>query len=182
MTSISIAEDDMDLSMRAPYISMSEADDLPLLISEDLMWGALPCDPNKVQPAAKFNGKLLDVAPSMQAANASQALGVSKACDYLLANNNVAGLLPVVQTGNNNRRRKSAEEITRANKTFLLQDSNAVGGIIVTPTASLHNSSCSSGEDTNQSSDMIEPLFEGTVTKNCEWNLDALLVCHVSAG
>lgn len=41
MTSISM-EDDCDLSMRAPYISMSEADDLPLLISEDLMWGALP--------------------------------------------------------------------------------------------------------------------------------------------
>ncbi|GAB0087527.1 protein similar [Sergentomyia squamirostris] len=35
-------EDDMDLTMRAPYISMSEADDLPLLISEDLMWGAFP--------------------------------------------------------------------------------------------------------------------------------------------
>ncbi|XP_055700385.1 protein similar isoform X2 [Phlebotomus papatasi] len=35
-------EDDIDLSMRAPYISMSEADDLPLLISEDLMWGAFP--------------------------------------------------------------------------------------------------------------------------------------------
>ncbi|XP_055678318.1 protein similar isoform X2 [Lutzomyia longipalpis] len=35
-------DDDIDLSMRAPYISMSEADDLPLLISEDLMWGAFP--------------------------------------------------------------------------------------------------------------------------------------------
>lgn len=31
-------EDDMDL--RAPYIPMSESDDLPLLISDDLMWGA----------------------------------------------------------------------------------------------------------------------------------------------
>lgn len=28
--------------MRAPYISMSEADELPLLIAEDLMWGAQP--------------------------------------------------------------------------------------------------------------------------------------------
>lgn len=33
-------DDDMDL--RAPYISMSEQDDLPLLISDDLMWGAHP--------------------------------------------------------------------------------------------------------------------------------------------
>lgn len=33
-------EDEMDL--RAPYISMSEQDDLPLLISDDLMWGAHP--------------------------------------------------------------------------------------------------------------------------------------------
>lgn len=33
-------EDEMDL--RAPYISMSETDDLPLLISDDLMWGAHP--------------------------------------------------------------------------------------------------------------------------------------------
>lgn len=35
-------DDDLDLSMRAPYISMSEADELPLLIAEDLMWGAQP--------------------------------------------------------------------------------------------------------------------------------------------
>ncbi|XP_055642782.1 protein similar isoform X2 [Toxorhynchites rutilus septentrionalis] len=35
-------DDDLDLSMRAPYISMSEVDDLPLLTSEDLMWGAPP--------------------------------------------------------------------------------------------------------------------------------------------
>lgn len=33
-------EDEMDL--RAPYIPMSEAEDLPLLISDDLMWGAHP--------------------------------------------------------------------------------------------------------------------------------------------
>lgn len=35
-------DDDLDLTMRAPYISMSEADELPLLIAEDLMWGAQP--------------------------------------------------------------------------------------------------------------------------------------------
>lgn len=35
-------DDDLDLSMRAPYISMSEVDDLPLLTSDDLMWGAPP--------------------------------------------------------------------------------------------------------------------------------------------
>lgn len=33
-------EDEMDL--RAPYIPMNEAEDLPLLISDDLMWGAHP--------------------------------------------------------------------------------------------------------------------------------------------
>lgn len=35
-------DDDIDLSMRAPYIAMNEADELPLLIAEDLMWGAQP--------------------------------------------------------------------------------------------------------------------------------------------
>lgn len=32
--------DSEDLSVKAPYISMSEGDDLPLLMSHDLMWGA----------------------------------------------------------------------------------------------------------------------------------------------
>ena len=35
-------DDDMDLTMRAPYIPMSEGDDLPILMSDDLMWGAFP--------------------------------------------------------------------------------------------------------------------------------------------
>ncbi|KAG5670956.1 hypothetical protein PVAND_001185 [Polypedilum vanderplanki] len=35
-------DDDLDMSMRAPYISMSESAELPLLIAEDLMWGAAP--------------------------------------------------------------------------------------------------------------------------------------------
>lgn len=35
-------DEELDLSMRAPYIPMNEADDLPLLLSEDLMWGAFP--------------------------------------------------------------------------------------------------------------------------------------------
>jgi hypothetical protein len=35
-------EDDLDMSMRAPYISMSESSELPMLIAEDLMWGAQP--------------------------------------------------------------------------------------------------------------------------------------------
>ena len=35
-------DDDLDMSMRAPYISMSEASELPMLIAEDLMWGAQP--------------------------------------------------------------------------------------------------------------------------------------------
>lgn len=37
---LNMDDDDLDLSMRAPYISMSEVDDLPLLTSDDLMWGA----------------------------------------------------------------------------------------------------------------------------------------------
>lgn len=36
-------DDDIDLSMRAPYIPMSENDDLPLL-TEDLMWSAFTDD------------------------------------------------------------------------------------------------------------------------------------------
>lgn len=35
-------EDDLDMSMRAPYISMSESAELPMLMAEDLMWGAQP--------------------------------------------------------------------------------------------------------------------------------------------
>lgn len=31
-----------EMMLRAPYIPMSEAEDLPLLISDDLMWGAHP--------------------------------------------------------------------------------------------------------------------------------------------
>lgn len=37
--STSLENDDIDLSMRAPYIPMNESDDLPLL-TEDLMWSA----------------------------------------------------------------------------------------------------------------------------------------------
>ena len=33
-------EDELDMTMRAPYISMCENDDLPLLTSDDLMWSA----------------------------------------------------------------------------------------------------------------------------------------------
>lgn len=35
-------DDDLEMSMRAPYISMNESSELPLLISDDLMWGAQP--------------------------------------------------------------------------------------------------------------------------------------------
>lgn len=37
------SEEDSQFSSKAPYISMSVTDDLPLLnVTEDLMWGALP--------------------------------------------------------------------------------------------------------------------------------------------
>jgi hypothetical protein len=38
----SMSDGDEDLSMRAPYIPMGVGDDFPLLMSTDLMWGALP--------------------------------------------------------------------------------------------------------------------------------------------
>ncbi|XP_049285065.1 protein similar [Anopheles funestus] len=44
---MSLNMDELDLSMRAPYISMSEVDDLPLLTSDDLLWGV---------PAATIEG------------------------------------------------------------------------------------------------------------------------------
>lgn len=48
-------DDDLDMSLRAPYISMSESSELPMLIAEDLMWGAQPdlkltLNVNKNQP------------------------------------------------------------------------------------------------------------------------------------
>ncbi|XP_021930800.1 endothelial PAS domain-containing protein 1-like isoform X2 [Zootermopsis nevadensis] len=47
----SMSDGDEDLSMRAPYIPMGVGDDFPLLISTDLMWGALPDKP----PLSKTN-------------------------------------------------------------------------------------------------------------------------------
>lgn len=32
-------DDDSDLAMKAPYIPMNMGDDLPLLLTDDLMWG-----------------------------------------------------------------------------------------------------------------------------------------------
>jgi hypothetical protein len=48
-------DEDIDLSMRAPYIPMSEADDLPLLISDDLMWGAQPDEIKEAISQIKMN-------------------------------------------------------------------------------------------------------------------------------
>lgn len=48
-------DDDLDLSMRAPYISMSEVDDLPLLTSDDLMWGAAPVSIVEGSSTAKYH-------------------------------------------------------------------------------------------------------------------------------
>lgn len=47
-------EDDLDMSLRAPYISMSESSELPMLIAEDLMWGAQP----DLKQTLNFNKKL----------------------------------------------------------------------------------------------------------------------------
>lgn len=48
-------DDDLDLSMRAPYISMNESDELPLLIAEDLMWGAQPEGLKDLKQAISLN-------------------------------------------------------------------------------------------------------------------------------
>lgn len=47
-------DDDLDMSTRAPYISMSESSELPMLIAEDLMWGAQP----DLKQALNINKKL----------------------------------------------------------------------------------------------------------------------------
>jgi len=41
-----MSDADEDLSMRAPYIPMGVGDDFPLLMSTDLMWGAVPDKPS----------------------------------------------------------------------------------------------------------------------------------------
>lgn len=171
MTSISI-EDDMDLSMRAPYISMSEADDLPLLISEDLMWGAMPCD----------GGKFAQQDPKLRVA--VDMASVQKSGGYSLSPNGTASSMaaaavgfrrsgeePPVTLPQSNRRRRShtvleqqeEEENGRA-KMMLSVNLFQPDGHLGQNTSS---SSCSS-EDTQQS-DLIEPMFDDSVTKNCEF-------------
>lgn len=40
-------EDDPDLNMKAPYIPMNNCDDLPLLVSQDIMWNNSTNERNK---------------------------------------------------------------------------------------------------------------------------------------
>lgn len=58
---LNMDDDDLTMSMRAPYISMSEVDDLPLLTSDDLMWGApaAPVDSATAAAMAAAAGKYL---------------------------------------------------------------------------------------------------------------------------
>lgn len=186
MTSISM-EDDMDLSMRAPYISMSEADDLPLLISEDLMWGALPttCDAPKFVQEPKMN-VVVDVA-AVQVVNGGNAAGqVDKTGDFLLSSNTQNEVLQQrQQQQSNSRRRKSGghfaadeEDQMRSAKAMplvnlLLQPvsgeaAGALNGQQLIAVVSNGSNSCSSTEDATHS-DVIEPMFEEAMTKNCEW-------------
>lgn len=55
LDSTSLSDMDEDLSMRAPYIPMGVGDDFPLLMSTDLMWGAVPDKPsfNKINSSNK---------------------------------------------------------------------------------------------------------------------------------
>lgn len=193
MTSISM-EDDMDLSMRAPYISMSEADDLPLLISEDLMWGALPCDAPKFMHEPKMN-----VAVDVQAmqvgslANPELALASPKAGDFLLSNaqnnhnnNNTVhvSLLtnngsrdadPSLVLGQSKRRKAVCEGVdveeqengkTMPLVSLLLQAVQGHGGQMNTS-----SSSCSTSSDDTNHSDIIEPMFDEALAKNCEFRV-----------
>lgn len=64
-------DDDLDMSMRAPYISMSESSELPMLIAEDLMWGAQPDlkQTLNVQKKAELANSLPDNVDSQLKAN-----------------------------------------------------------------------------------------------------------------
>lgn len=186
MTSITMDED-MDMSMRAPYISMSEADDLPLLISEDLMWGALPCDGPKFQPEPKLN-VIVDMATMQARQSLGQALASVKAGDYLLSNGNPAttSLLSTVSdaevslmlsSSSSSSRKKSGvllqggeeeEERAKGQQQEQVEQTNGkvIGMVLLQQGVGASSSSCSS-EDTNQS------IFDDSMTKNCEW----LCVC-----
>ncbi|XP_065078536.1 protein similar isoform X2 [Ochlerotatus camptorhynchus] len=75
---LNMDDDDLDLSMRAPYISMSEVDDLPLLTSDDLMWGAPAASVDSATAAAmaaaagKYLIKEEYVPPTQQQLSSSQ--------------------------------------------------------------------------------------------------------------
>lgn len=177
MTSISI-EDDMDLSMRAPYISMSEADDLPLLISEDLMWGALPCDSNKFVHESKLNTQV-DMTTMQVLSDCN--VDMEKAGDYLLSNikghNNNESLTPaknvsLVGNSSSKRRREQLSDKEEANA----QDNTEATPLIHllleqvgSAQKTITSESCGSiSEDTNQSG-VIDPMFDDSLTKNCEF-------------
>lgn len=72
-------DEDIELAMRAPYISMSESSELPLLIAEDLMWGAPPDLKQSIKNEVNLNNTIT-LAPlvlddkSRQTSNVSQAL------------------------------------------------------------------------------------------------------------
>lgn len=180
MTSISM-EDDMDLSMRAPYISMSEADDLPLLISEDLMWGALPCDAptmNKYGHESKLN-VVVDVA-AMQLPPTSNISNPQTLFATVIRDSVDPGL--VLQQQEGGRRRKASGDNLVDERKLKQQRSNVNGQAAVnhlllqsssvdemeTGRMNSNSASCSSGSEDTNHSDIIEPLFDDTMAKNCE--------------
>jgi hypothetical protein len=73
-------EEDIELAMRAPYISMSESSELPLLIAEDLMWGAPPDLKQSIKSEVNLNNTItlaplaLDESSKTRQTNFSQAL------------------------------------------------------------------------------------------------------------
>lgn len=180
----------MDMSMRAPYISMSEADDLPLLISDDLMWGALPCDAPKFVQEPKLN-VVLDVSTLQVMCGKTE---LAKGGDYLLPNQSMhtssspASLLATnvcdkvspltLQMISNDGCKRSKSGLlfaedgenmkTMSSANLLLQQFGGEG--IVTGLQVNGSGNCSSSEDTNHS-DAIEPMFEESMVKNCEFKL-----------
>lgn len=157
----------MDMSMRAPYISMSEADDLPLLISDDLMWGAQPCETTKFGQEPKLN-VVVDVA-HMQMMTTDSGADLAKSGAYLLTGqSNSADSLDA------KRRKGAAEDAKTMPLASLLLQPVLVVDETQGPMTNLSSSSrsgassrCSSSDDTNQS-DIVETMFDDSMAKNCE--------------
>lgn len=71
LDSTSMSDADEDLSMRAPYIPMGVGDDFPLLMSTDLMWGAVPDKPSFSKTNISNKNRTWYIPPPVAAAKTS---------------------------------------------------------------------------------------------------------------